>query len=514
MSILDTTIVSVAIPTLARDFQASLPTIQWVSTAYLIALVSVVPFAGWAASRLGNKRLYSLSIAFFITGCALSGFAWSAGSLIAFRVLAGWGGGMIVAVGAIILSPARVPNRVGRTMTTVGVAAMLAPLLGPLLGGWIVEDLSWRWIFFLSVSVGALALTLALLILPADRPRTSEPLAAPREPGLRADLRLLRSRAVVAASGIALLLGAEFFGTLLLLPLYFQVVRGESPVLAGLLLVPRGVGAAIAVPIGGRLTDRFGAGRVVLAGVAITVAAMVPWTQVGAATSHWLLGGAQFVQGLGIGLSIMSAVAGADQAVARAVLPRATPVLGSIQRVGGSIGTVLLAVVLQHQIGAATAAAGGVGLSAIEHAPAVAQARLAPRLAAAFGHTFWWALGLTALAALPALLLSRAGSEPGGQMAAGESDDVEVGLALPPGSGAPAPGLGCAGMVQSACASESEGEKEFSDPQASAAARRCRDEPENRCGRQERQAIRQEAGATRDRADLLRRIELLGGRDR
>ncbi len=444
MSILDTTIVSVAIPTLVRDFHVSLSTIQWVSTGYLLALVSVVPFAGWAAARLGAKRLYSLAIAFFIAGSALSGLAWSAGSLVAFRVLTGLGGGMIVTVGAMMLRPSGSPLRVSRTMAAVGVAAMLAPLLGPLLGGWIVAGLSWRWIFFLGVAVGALALTLALLILPADRPRGFEPLPVPREPGLRADLRLLRSRAVVATSGIALLLGAEFFGTLFLLPLYFQIVRGESPLLAGLALVPRGLGAAIAVPIGERLTVRFGAGRVVLAGLTITAIAMVPWTQVGASTSHWLLGAAQLVQGLGIGLSIMSAVAAADQALSRALLPRATPVLGSVQRIGGSIGTVLFAVVLQRQIGAATAVAG---------------TKLAPTLAAAFGHTFWWALGLTALAALPALLLSRIALEPQDRAAVGGSDGPGVGLAPPRGSGAPASDLGCVGMVRPARPRESERER-------------------------------------------------------
>lgn len=466
MSILDTTIVSVAIATLAREFDAPLATIQWVVTAYLLALVSAVPLAGWAAGRIGTSLQYRLSIALFIVGSALSGLAWSAGALIAFRVLQGLGGGMILTVGATILNRAGGRGRVARTLGGIGVAAMFAPLLGPLLGGLIVEGLSWRWIFFLDVPAGALALALAVRVLPADRSRRSGRRRRPLGSGLLADLRLFRGRGVVAASGVSLILGAEFFGTLLLLPLYFQAVRGDSPVLAGLLLVPRGVGAAVAVAIGGRIVDRFGAGRAVLAGLATTAVAVVPWTQVGASTSHWLLGGSQLVQGLGVGLSATAAVAGAYQALARAALPRATSVLGSIQRIGGSIGTVLLALVLQQQIAAAAAGAGAI---ALQRAPTAAGADLAPRLATAFGNTFWWALGLTLLAALPALLLIRSESEPSGRADGDEPAGGGVGLALPRGSGAPAARLGRMGMARTTRAGDSRRRQGDSDSRAGAA---------------------------------------------
>jgi MFS family permease len=142
MSILDTTVVNVAIATLARDFDASLATIQWVATAYLLSLATVIPLTGWAADRFGTKRLYMLSIALFVGGSALYGLAWSSASLIAFRAFQGLGGGMIMPVGMTILNQAAGPRRVGRMMSVVGVAAMLAPLLGPVLGGWIVEDFS------------------------------------------------------------------------------------------------------------------------------------------------------------------------------------------------------------------------------------------------------------------------------------------------------------------------------------------------------------------------------------
>src|SRR4051812_12864881 len=158
MTILDTTIVNVAIDKLSRDFHTSLETIQWVSTGYMLALATVIPLTGWAADRFGTKRLYMISIGLFLAGSALSGMAWSAESLIAFRVLQGLGGGMIMPAGMTILTKAAGPQRVGRVMSVVGVPMLMGPIIGPILGGWLVDDVSWRWIFYVNIPVGALAL--------------------------------------------------------------------------------------------------------------------------------------------------------------------------------------------------------------------------------------------------------------------------------------------------------------------------------------------------------------------
>src|SRR4051812_39033385 len=146
MSILDTTVVNVAINTLAREFKTSLATIQWVATGYTLALATVIPLTGWAADRFGTKRLYLTSITLFVTGSILSGLAWSDVSLIFFRVLQGLGGGMLMPAGMTILTRAAGPQRVGRVMAIIGVPMMLGPILGPVLGGWLVDDFSWRWI--------------------------------------------------------------------------------------------------------------------------------------------------------------------------------------------------------------------------------------------------------------------------------------------------------------------------------------------------------------------------------
>src|SRR6188472_812435 len=178
MSILDTTVVNVAINTLARDFKTSLSTIQWIVTGYTLALATVIPLTGWGADRFGTKRLYMISIGLFIAGSALSGLAWSAETLIAFRVLQGLGGGMLMPAGMTILTRAAGPQRVGRVMAIMGVPMLMGPILGPILGGWLVDDVSWRWIFFINLPIGIVALIASIRILEKDEP----------QPGHRVDL--------------------------------------------------------------------------------------------------------------------------------------------------------------------------------------------------------------------------------------------------------------------------------------------------------------------------------------
>jgi EmrB/QacA subfamily drug resistance transporter len=176
MSILDTTVVNVAINTLSRDFDTPLSTIQWIVTGYTLALATVIPVTGWAADRFGTKRLYMLSIGLFIAGSALSGAAWSAESLIAFRVLQGLGGGMLMPAGMTILTRAAGPQRVGRVMAIIGVPMLLGPILGPILGGWLVDEVSWRWIFFINLPIGLLGIALATLFFEDVREEDVAPL--------------------------------------------------------------------------------------------------------------------------------------------------------------------------------------------------------------------------------------------------------------------------------------------------------------------------------------------------
>jgi EmrB/QacA subfamily drug resistance transporter len=458
MSILDTTIVNIAINHLSQDFDAPLPTIQWVATGYLLALATVIPLTGWAADRFGTKRLYMTSLALFLAGSALSGMAWSAHSLIGFRVLQGLGGGMIMPAGMTILTQAAGPQRVGRIMSVVGAPMLIGPILGPVLGGWLVDDVSWRWIFYVNIPIGALALALAARILEPDRPQPRHKLDALGllllSPGLAAlvyglaeagshggfdgpkailptiagialiaafvrhalrtdepliDVRLFKRR-TPAASGLTMaLFAAAFFGSMLLLPLYFQVARGESALDAGLLMIPQGFGAAIMMPIAGRIVDRTGAARVVLPGLALVLIGFAFFTQIDADTSYVVLGLALFVAGLGIGATMMPTMAAAYQTLGHAEVSRATTAFNIVQRGMGALGVALMSVILANQLadrlpGAASA---GEGLQAAQAIPPQARAQLAPAVADAFAHTYVWAFVLLALAAIPALFLPR-----------------------------------------------------------------------------------------------------------
>jgi EmrB/QacA subfamily drug resistance transporter len=174
MSVVDTTVVNVALHDLARDFGVSSTEVHWVASGYLLALAIAIPLAGWASQRFGAKRVWMTSVALFLAGSMLSGLAWSIDSLIAFRVLQGFGGGMIIPVGMSMLARAAGPERLGRVMSVIGIAQLLGPVLGPVLGGLLVDSGGWRWIFYVNVPVGVLALTLATRTLPTDEPEPCE----------------------------------------------------------------------------------------------------------------------------------------------------------------------------------------------------------------------------------------------------------------------------------------------------------------------------------------------------
>src|SRR5216683_4988236 len=161
MSILDTTIVNVALRTLGRDLDSSIAQIQWVVTGYLLSLAAVIPITGWAARRYGAKRVYMTSLVLFTAGSALCAAAASTTALVLFRILQGVGGGMIMPVGQLIMAQVAGPRRMGRVMGIVAMPAMLGPILGPVVGGLILQNLHWSWIFLVNLPIGAIAFALA-----------------------------------------------------------------------------------------------------------------------------------------------------------------------------------------------------------------------------------------------------------------------------------------------------------------------------------------------------------------
>src|ERR1700684_1528632 len=166
MSILDTTIVTVALHALSHDLHSPLAQVQWFITGYLLSLAAVIPVTGWAARRFGAKQVYMTSLVLFTAGSALCGLANSVTSLVVFRILQGAGGGMIMPVAMMIMAQVAGPQRMGRGMGFVSMPAMLAPILGPVVGGLILENLHWSWIFFVNVPIGIVAGILGWRLLP------------------------------------------------------------------------------------------------------------------------------------------------------------------------------------------------------------------------------------------------------------------------------------------------------------------------------------------------------------
>lgn len=436
MSILDTTIVNVALNTLGRELHSSIDNIQWVATGYLLSLAAVIPVTGWAARRFGAKQVYLTSLVLFTAGSALCGLASSTTELIVFRVLQGVGGGMILPIGQLMMAEAAGPKRMGRVMSVVAVPAMLAPILGPTIGGLILDNTTWRWIFIVNVPIGVIAVISALRVLPTVQRQRTEPLDyrglllmatglplftyglaeigstgsftaakvvipiiagvlligtfavyALRVPNPLLNLRLYRRPTFSSASIAMFCIGAALFGGMILLPLYWQTIRHENVVVTGLLTAPQGLGAALVMPLSGRLTDRFGGGPLALFGVLLTAAATIPFALIGAHTSILWLCIAMIVRGVGIGFAFMPAMTAAFASLERSELSHATPQLNVLQRVGGSIGIAVLAVVLQRQLNGA-------------HTLSAA--------ASAYGTAFWAAVGMTALAIIPCVVLVRA----------------------------------------------------------------------------------------------------------
>jgi EmrB/QacA subfamily drug resistance transporter len=465
MSILDTTVVNVAVDHLAVAFKSSLTTIQWVITGYTLALAAVIPVTGWAADRFGTKRIYLWSLVLFTLGSVLSGLSWSAGSLIFFRVLQGIGGGMIMPAVMTIMTKKAGPHRMGRVMGVLGVPMLVAPILGPILGGWLVDDASWRWIFFINLPIGIVAFILALIVLEPDRPQPTHRLdwlgmallspglslmiyglaesanygfGAPRSwgPTLAGvvlialwaihswgtsapliDLRTFTQTRAGAAGGTFFLFAISVFGTMLLVPLYYQAVRGTSALQAGLLMAPGGIGAMLLMPVAGRLTDRYGPTWLPATGLPFVAIGLIPFVFVGPHTSYVLLCGANFVQGLGMGLSMMPTMTAAMQAVPPAAIARTSTAMNIIRQGGASIGTAILSVILASAItsnlsavfGSRTAASGSGGLAALQHLPPGAHQAVAGPLADAFASTFVWALLLIVVAFIPAAGMALSG---------------------------------------------------------------------------------------------------------
>jgi EmrB/QacA subfamily drug resistance transporter len=430
MSVLDTTIVNVALEPLAGELDATKSGITWVVTAYLLAIAAVTPAAGWAARRFGSRRVYLVSLVLFALGSLLCGLAWSLESLVVARVLQGLGGGLLLPVGQTIVVRTAGRANLGRVMGVLAVPTVLAPVFGPTLGGFLLEAVSWRAIFLINLPIGVAAIVAALKVLPHDHGGStfrldwlglalaptglalvtfglSETASAPSLAravvvgpvvvglllvaaftwhALRVEHPLLELRLftdwLYTAAAIGTFVGSMVsLGGLILMPFYFQDVRGESAVMTGALMAPTAVGVVLVLRRAGRWADRWGGGHVAVGGTAVLAVGTLPFLWLDADTAYPLLMAAMVVRGIGVGLNGMPLTQAAMVGLRPDRVADASAQLNVVQRVGGSLGTALFVVVLQRQLAAGEDAE-------------------------AYGDAFAWVLVTTVLTAVPVVALA------------------------------------------------------------------------------------------------------------
>ncbi|CAL9672797.1 MDR family MFS transporter [Streptomyces sp. enrichment culture] len=435
---MDATMTNIAYNTLLKEFDTTLLTIQWVTTGYLLAMAAVMALSGWAMERFGARTMWITSITLFLVGSVLCGAAWDAHSLIAFRVIQGLGGGMVLPLGMAVLAQEAGPGRLGRVMGVLGIPSALGPVLGPVVGGAIVDDWNWRWIFFINVPVCVAAIVIAWRTMPSRKSPTAGRLDVPgllllspacavavfgltqaskygsfadrhaviplaiglallaafavhalRTENPILDLRLLKVRSFLSSSAVLFFASVALFGAVGVLPLYFQQVRHHSALEAGLLLAPQGVGMAVSLLVVGKVADKTSPRLLVIGGLALTAVGALVCTQLAADTNVVLLGAALALSGAGTGMVMAPAMAGAIRDIPGPVIPRASAANRIIMQIGSSFGSAVLILVAQNRM---------------DHL--IETRDLTPdSLAGAYGITFWWVIGFVVVSVLLALFI-------------------------------------------------------------------------------------------------------------
>lgn len=434
----DSTMVNVAIHTIESDFNAAISAVQWVTTGYVLAMGLTVPISGWATKRFGCKRSYIFSLALFLVGSVCSMLSWNIGSMIGFRIIQGVGAGLLMPVLQTELVQVSGGRNLGRIMSIISIPSLLGPILGPVLGGIIVNVWGWHAIFWVNIPICIVAIPLAMWGIPADRhvkknlslDVTGLLLLSPafalliygiaqiatygglgsravyipliigavlmtayivyalntkREPAL--DVRLFKSVNFSASNILLVLCGIIANGAMLMLPLYYQDVRGLSALYAGLWLIPQGVGMLLTRTWVGKVADREGSRNVVLVSLAAVAIGTLPFAFAGADTNAILLSIGLLIRGAGLGGLMIAILTSAYIGIQREQIPHASTATRIFQTIGGAFGSAILATVAQGQM------AGHVDsdLHAVSNA---------------FNVSFWWAIGFTVAAAIPALLLT------------------------------------------------------------------------------------------------------------
>jgi EmrB/QacA subfamily drug resistance transporter len=401
MAVLDSTVVAVAQRTFIADFGSTQAVVGWTMAGYMLAFATVIPITGWAADRFGSKRLFITSVLVFTLGSLLCAMAPTILLLIIFRMVQGAGGGMLVPLSFAVITREAGPRRLGRLVAVGGIPMLLGPIGGPILGGWLIGAYGWKWIFLINVPIGLLVIALALIFFPTDQRGAAEPfdvvgvlllspglviflfgmssisvrgtiadpyVLGPAVLGLALiaafvvhacyrtdhpliDLRLFQNRVLTQANVTMLIFTTAAFGSLLLLPSYFQLVLHKTPIQSAVYMLPQGIGAMSTMPLAGILMDKRGPGRIVLVGIPL-IAVGLSIVSFGVARQDayvptLLIGMA--VIGMGMGCIVTPLTAVSVQTLAPHQIARGSTLVNVNQQVGGSIGTALMSMVLTNQ---------------------------------------------------------------------------------------------------------------------------------------------------------------------
>jgi EmrB/QacA subfamily drug resistance transporter len=455
MDLLDMTIITVAVPTLAETFSASTTTIEWVVTGYLLSLAVFIPISGWLGDRFGTKRTFMAALTIFLTGSILCGLAWDVNSLIAFRIVQGVGGGMLTPVGMAMLFRAFPPSERAAASAVLAIPITVAPALGPLLGGYLVDYQEWRWIFFLNIPVGVVALLASGLLLREEVQGGTGRLDVPgfalsaagfatmiyalaeagqhgfgdervllfggigvallaaftvvelktRDPMI--DVRLLGDKLFGASNFVLLVGNASIMGSLFIIPIFLQTQKGLGPFDVGLIMFPLAVGVALMAQPAAKLYPKIGPRRMLMFAFAGNMVLTAGLALVDYSTSDWLIGGSMFLRGMFFGFLIIPLQAATFATISPEATGRASSLFSVTRQVAASLGVAILATALTNRLGVHDAALAD---------PATRDAALT-----AFQDTFLFAGAISILGILACLLIDdeqaaqAAGFELGGE---------------------------------------------------------------------------------------------------
>ncbi len=395
MNIMDVTIVNVALPTIGRDFHVRPDAVDTVAIGYLVSLAVFIPASGWLGDRFGGKRILLMSIVIFTGASALCGAAGSLGQLVAFRILQGAGGGLMVPVGMAMLFRTFPPSERVRASSIMIVPTAIAPALGPLLGGLFVTNLSWRWVFYVNVPIGAAALAFGFLFLKSQRQPdpgdfdllgfvlaaaglalimygVSEGpfhgwrsalivatitcgavlLAALIRVELRRmhpliDFRLFSDRLFRSTNAVMALGAAAFIGALFLVALFFQDGLGLSALQSGLNTFPEAIGVMVGAQVITRLLyPVFGPRRVMVGGILLLSASLAALALVGVETNLWWVRVDMFIAGYGMSHVFVPSQAAGFATISPAATGRASTLFNAVRQVGSAVGVALLTTVI------------------------------------------------------------------------------------------------------------------------------------------------------------------------